>query len=57
MCENSIQIHCVVENDNGTFRVERYNLSTRQYEIIHDRLSEVAAQNIKKELDADLQNA
>ncbi len=57
MCENRIQIHCVIENRNGTFRVERYNFSTRQYEIIHNQLSEVVAQNIKKELDADLQDA
>ncbi len=55
MCENNPQIHCVVKNKNGTFRVERYNHATEQYETIHDNLTEITANEIKEELDADLQ--
>lgn len=55
MCNINPQIHCVVENQNGTFRVERYNLATKQYETIHNNLTEIAAKGIKEELDADLQ--
>ena len=56
MCGINPQIHCVVENRNGTFRVERYNLSTEQYETIHNNLTEIDANDIKEELDADLQS-
>lgn len=55
MCDINPQIHCVVENENGTYRVERYNNATHQYEIVHNNLSKESADEIKKELDADLQ--
>lgn len=55
MCENNSQIHCIVENENGTFRVERYNHATKRYETIHNNLTEITANEIKEELDADLQ--
>ena len=56
MCDINPQTHCVVENENGTFRVERYNQATKQYETIHDNLTEITANGIKEELDADLQS-
>ena len=55
MCDNNPQIHCVFENRNGTFRVERYNQVTKLYEKIQDDLTEEVANSIKEELDADLQ--
>lgn len=54
MCEINPQIHCVVQNTNGSFRVERFNYATKQYEIIQDNLSKESADEIKEELDADL---
>ena len=54
MCEINPQIHCVVQNPNGTFSVERYNHATQQYETIHNNLSKESADEIKEELDADL---
>lgn len=55
MCEICPQIHCVVENFDGTFSVQRYNHATKQYETINNFLTELEANNIKEELDADLQ--
>ena len=56
MCNFIPQIHCVVENENGSFRVERFNQATMQYEMISDNLTELVANRIKEELDADLQD-
>lgn len=54
MCEINPQIHCVVENLNGTFRLERFNNVTKQYETLNTNLTKIDAYRIKEELDADL---
>lgn len=55
MCDINPQIHCVVQENNGTYSVQRYNLSTGEYETINTNLTEASANEIKRELDADLQ--
>ena len=55
MCNINPQIHQVVQEINGTYSVQRYNLATREYETTHTNLSEISANEIKRELDADLQ--
>lgn len=55
MCDINPQIHSVVQNPNGTFSVQRYNHVTKRYEVVHTCTSEIDANEIKRELDADLQ--
>lgn len=54
MCEIYPQVHIVVQCPDGSFCVRRYNYVKRDYETIHFGLSELDANRIKKELDADL---
>lgn len=55
MCDINPQIHCVVQNPNGTYSVQRYNHATKEYEVIQTCTSEIDAIEIKRELDADIQ--
>ena len=54
MCEIYPQVHIVVQCPDGSFCVRRYNYVKRDYETVHFSLSELDANRIKKELDADL---
>lgn len=54
MCEINPQVHIVEQCPNGSFCVKRYNYAKNDYDIVQFGLSELDANSIKKELDADL---